>query len=249
MRLFTRIVILILAFLVISCDRDRSLNPPENSEKIIFEVKVPSEIDVLPLRILYRSNICKKKESNSNGDAYEIPGYNIVKESLSSKGSEGLQKLQVPYDGGGACDWKLSNITVNFKFNKPQELGDNITENSPARAIFTLDENIPQITNGTFSVIEGDQEITGDYYPVIVSYHSPEKKNVLSMRKENYYIYYRVKKTGRIKFSPVIHTDKVVKASQPEGVGLRNNYKVIYPDGTVESSQDFPDFKRLRAMQ
>ncbi|EEQ08577.1 hypothetical protein ymoll0001_41360, partial [Yersinia mollaretii ATCC 43969] len=55
-----------------------------------MEFKVPNGTTLLPMQVLYRSDICKSKSYNSSNEAYEVRGYNGFKQAFSQQGNSNI---------------------------------------------------------------------------------------------------------------------------------------------------------------
>ncbi len=74
---------------------------------------------------------------------------------------------KVALSGGGACDWELSNIKLQFKYNNPDAFGENIKKNVPDDIVFMFDNNEPPRGNGYEEDVNGNVIVVKDFYPMV----------------------------------------------------------------------------------
>ncbi|OVZ93166.1 hypothetical protein CBW58_07105 [Yersinia frederiksenii] len=240
--------LLMVPVLLSGCEKDERLSPPLNGKSVSVTVKIPHEIDVLPLGVMYRSNKCFKKRSNSNGESYEVPGFHFTEINLKQIGDSDLFESQVPFDGGGNCQWKLSNVTIGIKYKKNALFESGDVTNVPINEIITFDEMEPQRVSGSYKDVYKELVISGDYYPMMTTYRIKDQSKTLSIVKEIDFIY-KMHEADKLFFYPVIHSNLIVKAMEPDKQKVGEYFEVTYPDGVVTSSPYFPDFKKLRTLQ
>lgn len=247
MRAWKRGLLPIILVLIASCDRDRSLQPLADSKKIQFLLTLPPEAEPLPLEITYRSVVCKQRRINAKGGVYEIPGFKYLVLDMTER--KNSWEKEVALEGGGQCSWSLSNITVRFKYKYKYKyiLNDGVMENIPSKITFTLDDNSPPVSDGTFRIVNSKTAVSDDYYPVITTYHNPMKK-VFLLKVRSPYTYYKIQGVSIVRIIPRIHADNLTKVTQPATYGAGSYFKVEYSDGVIQFEKFFPDFNKLETM-
>ncbi|MDF3931313.1 hypothetical protein P3W75_01670, partial [Pseudomonas citronellolis] len=93
------------------CAQNRELAPPPGSEQVHFSIKVPPELAADPMRVMYRSEKCPAKRSGADWTSYEEDGRRAIEVLPERQGSSDLYVADLAVDGGGACQWRLSNVT------------------------------------------------------------------------------------------------------------------------------------------
>ncbi|ANS42239.1 hypothetical protein [Serratia inhibens] len=167
MKILIKNIMFIFPFLLLGCEKDELLNPPSDGEIVSVIAKMPVDSKILPLEIMYRSTTCLKSRKNSNGDVVTEPGYHFVKKEFNRASGDSILNLEVSRDGGGQCNWKLSNITLGFNLKDLPSGKDEKNENIPIKEIIVFDDNSPQRLSGSYEVINGNVKLEGDYFPLI----------------------------------------------------------------------------------
>jgi len=109
------------------CAKDRSLAPPADSEQMTITIKVPDELEPEMLKAMYRSATCKRITHGASGQRIELQGYHGIEVQLEQQGQSDLFQARLPMDGGGACQWHLSNVTFGVAYADPGRFGENVT--------------------------------------------------------------------------------------------------------------------------
>lgn len=248
MRILIKSTFLIIPVLLSGCEKNENLSPPENSESVSIAVKLPIDMDVLPLRVMYRSNVCHKKRSNANGERYEEPGYHLTELSLKQEGNSDIYTLPVPFEGGGWCHWKLSNVTLDIKY-KIAVFPDNIDHVVGTGIIIIFDDNSPQRDDGIYEEKIGDLIIEKNYFPWINENFLNGKSKDIWTFGEKLYFNYKVKNTYKILFKPLPNTKLITYSIGPKIKMKDNHTQFTYPDGTVVTDgSSFPDYKKLQSL-
>ncbi|CPR18721.1 hypothetical protein [Brenneria goodwinii] len=234
-------VILLLLFLF----RNKIFLPM--GEQVKFSVELPKEMETSPLKVMYRSEICKASKPRSDGGSYKVPGY-YYKEVIPS-GSRDVNKYNIPLNGWGGCLWKLSNLIIetsysnSLKYNANKIIGTGL--------IFVFDNNLPQLYHGPYEYSEGDEIFYGDvvmtknYFPWY-SYNIKQNSNVLWTYGGGVYSTYKVINTKSISLAFKSNPGVIVHSEWPVNNKEREFTKYSYPDGSVIVSRDEkPDYERL----
>ena len=56
-----------LSISVSGCATDRTMSPPPDGEKVSLIVKVPEGLEAKPMRVMYRSAICRHLTNDAHG--------------------------------------------------------------------------------------------------------------------------------------------------------------------------------------
>lgn len=244
MKISTKYVLPVMVFLLASCNKDEAFAPVVNESSVSLSIKLPLDLEMLPLRIMYRSDICRKKQVDGSGNTYEEAGYKTMNLALKNEGKGSEHKIPIPRNGGGDCEWKLSNLTLSFQ-SIPV---DGEAQNVPISEVVIFDNNAPQQLRGSYIDINGDLDLTGDYFPMLTTYRINGSKKVSSIVKGAPDKMYRMHGGDNIYFHPEFHSNKIIKAVEPKEQKVGVYMSVTYPDGTTESSPYFPNYKRLRSL-
>ncbi|MDX5631042.1 MULTISPECIES: hypothetical protein [unclassified Brenneria] len=84
-------------------------------EQVSFSVSLPKEMAISPIKLMYRSEICKASKPRAEGGSYKVPGYYYKEVIPSGNGDE--YKYDTPLKGWGVCLWKLSNVMIEISYN------------------------------------------------------------------------------------------------------------------------------------
>lgn len=242
--------ILALVLMLSGCvsERNRTLSPPEDTQWVTVGVSVPEELMVLPLKVIYRSEICKRTRHNSSGEAYEVPGYNSMEFPLSQKDStKNFYDVKLARQGGGRCQWHLSVADIRLQYKNPLQFGQG-TESVESSIRLEFDY-LAANQGGGYQRINSDGLISKDYFPYLT-------EDFIGGYEKNIWIYngemderYSALNINSITFYPLLHSDKLVRS-----IGLKKKEKgvygtLIYPDGTtVPDTELSPDIDILKKL-
>jgi hypothetical protein len=245
-------VVLFALFASLSgCAKDRSLAPPPDSEQMTVTVKVPKDLEAETLEAMYRSPICKRITHGSSGQRIELEGYHAVNVQLQREGQSDLYSAKLPIDGGGACQWHLSNIMFGVAYANPTRFGENVTYGAGGGVVVKFDHNRPSLSPGLSINIDGDLTIKKDYYPwVKESFLGGYRKRVSLAGESGIYLFYQALQARKVYFEPVLHSGFLVSSVGPK-VKEKGNYATFtYPDGSVEAiARATPNFRRLQSIR
>lgn len=227
-------------------ERNRRLSPPENTQWVTVGVNAPEDIMVLPLAVIYRSEICKRTWHNSSGEAYEVPGYNSMEFPLSQKDStKNFFDVKLARQGGGRCQWHLSVADIRLQYKNTVQFGQNVEP--VIKNIRLAFDYLAADQGGGYQRINSDGLISKDYFPYL-------SESFLVKYEKNIWIYdgemeerYSALNINSVMYTFKLHSDKLVA-----GIGPRKNEKgvygtLIYPDGTIiPQTEAFPDIDELK---
>ncbi|MFK3662722.1 hypothetical protein ACI2I2_19775 [Scandinavium sp. NPDC088450] len=248
MKILIRDMTFILPFLLLGCDKDESLNPPPDGETVSVVAKMPADSKILPLEIMYRSSTCLKNRKNSNGDVVKEPGYHFVKKDFNHASDDSMFNLEIPRDGGGRCNWKLSNVTLGFSLKVLPSGNDEKSENIPIKEIVVFDNNSPQRLSGSYEAINGNVKLKGDYFPLITKRRDSSSPVEYSIIRSSPDVIYKSTSAKEVVFEPRLHSSKTLRATEPKVQKVGMYMSVLYPDGTVDNGPYFPNYKKLQLL-
>jgi hypothetical protein len=244
-------VALLSLFISLSgCAKDRSMAPPPGGESITVTVKVPKELVAETLQVVYRSTLCTFTDYSAFGEAYQRDGYQSTDLQLVREGHSDLYVAKLPIDGGGACQWRLSNVTFGVAYDRPANFGENVTYGAGGGVVVIFDHNNSP-RGGADIKVEGDLTIKKDYYPWLSEAFLGGYRKQISLAGEGYiYVMYQALQARQVHFEPILHSDFLVTSVQPKVKKKGNHTSFTYPDGSVMTDgRSKPDFRRLQAIR
>ena len=245
----TKVLYLLPLLALNSCVLSKNISPSPDGRTVKVAVVKPADIDILPMDVIYRSEICRDKVFTSTGAITSRAGYHLLTIPFKPEPGSGIVSNSVALDGGGQCEWKLSNIRFQFKFSDMTKFGTDIKYNIPSDIVYAFDNNSPPRGNGHYEDVYGDIKIKNDYYPLVIYDRIIEHEKTLSLESEKM-LTYRVHDGISIFFEPHVYSDKLVRILGPEKIG--DNTLSIYPDGTqtIKKKNSYPlDFKKLKEIK
>lgn len=246
-------VLIQFALLLNGCAQatDRTLSPPSNSDWVNIEIKNPSAYTKpFPLEVLYVSTTCKRElMSMRDGQHYEKVGLNPIKIPLQEKNSSGVWIAKIAKDGGGKCNWKLSEFNLGIEYIDATHLGKGLVPGTAVGATIAFDDNATK--NGLFKVSENSELILSPaYYPLVQDNKRISENYMLNLFGEKDFMQIKMissSKDIQVIFKPTLDESKLVKMIAPKEHKAGAFYKIIYPDGTVVSDgATHPDINRLK---
>lgn len=248
MKILIKNMIFTFPFLLAGCDKDESLKPPPDGEMVSVIAKMPADSKILPLGIMYRSTTCLKSRKNSNGDVVKEPGYHFIEKEFNPVSGDSIFNLEISRDGGGQCNWRLSNITLGFNLKEPPSDKDEKSENIPIKEIVVFDGNSPQRLSGSYEVINGNVTLKGDYFPLITKRRGIGSPVEYSIVRSSPDVIYKSTSAKEVVFEPRLHFLKTLHATEPAVQKVGEYISVLYPDGTIENGPYFPNYKKLQLL-
>ncbi len=228
---------------------DRTLTPPSDTHWVNVDVKNPSPwTRPFPLEVLYISNTCKRHFlSMRDGTRYEKVGYNPMKVPLQQQGNSNIWRARVAMNGGGSCDWKLSEFKMRIAYTDATHLGKNLVPGTGVGAKFAFDDLASQ--NGQFETVSNNVNLSPKYYPLIKTNKRISLMDTLNLFGKKDYLQKKINSQGNnvsIFYSPILDENKVVRMVAPKEYKVGEYYKIMYPDGTVVSDgSTHPDVSKL----
>jgi len=233
------------------CAKDRSLSPPPDSEQMTITVKVPQELETETLEVMYRSAVCKNITHGASGVRIELEGYHGIDVQLQRLGASDLYQAKLPIDGGGACQWHLSNVMFGVAYRNPERFGENVTYGAGGGVVVMFDHNRPSLSPGLPIKVDGDLTIKKDYYPWLSEAFLGGYRKQISLAGEgDIYVMYQALQARQVYFEPLLHSGFLVTSVQPKVKKKGNHTSFTYPDGSVlTDGRSKPDFRRLQAIR
>ncbi len=242
--------LLALSVSLSGCAKDRGLAPPPESEQVTVTIKVPPELEAETLQVMYRSTLCTFTDSSASGKRYQRDGYQRTDIQPVRQGQSDLYEAKLPIDGGGKCQWRLSNVTFGVVYANPAHFGENVTYGAGGGVVVMFDHNNSP-RGGVGIEVDGDLTIKKDYYPWLSEAFLGGYRKQISLAGEgDIYLMYRALQARQVYFEPVLHSDFVLHS-----VGLKvkkeGSYRTFtYPDGSIFSDGLWhPNFLRLQTIR
>nr|WP_314266560.1 hypothetical protein [uncultured Moellerella sp.] len=232
---------LLSIFFLQGCAQGSSFSPAVNSESLHFSATIPAELAALPISATYRSEICRKERRNSNGKVYIIPEVHRANYPLSI-GQSNQSEANIPKEGGGKCDWKLSNITFEVKLKDPSKIDPLITENFGVEATFVVDNNAPQVFDGGFEKKTGNINETLIFFPLLSKDFMGGNIFESSLIGKSDPLTYKVSMSNSINLN-IVYKENMLSI----WTGRQNDNRpfMTYPNGDIVYGEVRPEYKKL----
>lgn len=238
---------------------DRALAPPSDTQWVNVEVKNPSPYTKpFPLEVVYISHKCMKSSINGvDGSREEKPAYNGAKVPLQRQGNSDVWRAKVAMNGGGSCEWKLSEFNLGIEYIDATHLGKDLVPGTAVGATIAFDDSAAQ--DGKFDhVVDNKLNYNPKYYPFIKRWsgtkNSSESDKLYLFGKEssfwNVYINSNPKKNIVIEFTPSIDEKKIIEIKFPYKKTKGAMFELLYPNGdNVKTKNANPDFEKVDKME
>jgi len=237
-------VLYLLPLLALSgCTLSEDLSPSANGKTVKIAVVKPADIDILPMDVIYRSEKCRDKIFTSTGAITSRAGYRLLTVPFTPEKGNDIVSNNIALDGGGRCEWRLSNIKFDFQYHDISQFGSKVTENTPDDIVFVFDNNAPPRGDGHYEDVSGHVFIKKEYYPTILKGLAKNGMDALYIQGQPM-LTYRVHDTSSIVFKPVSHSDMIVNAFPPKKKG--DGYTLIYPNGEKIIDRRFPNSEKTK---
>jgi hypothetical protein len=232
------------------CAKDYSLAPPPESEHVTVTVKVHDELVAETMEVVYRSTLCASMRYTAIGTSYKRDGVQRLNITPVRIATSDIYEAKLPRDGGGACQWRLSNVTFGVKYEDPTRLGENVSYGGGGGVVVMFDHNNSP-HGGADIETDGDLIIKQDYYPWVDEGFLGQYKKTISLASGGYsYRMYKALQAQNIYFEPVLHTQFVLYSKGPKVKEKGNYTSYTYPDGSVYADgRSHPNFLRLQTIR
>lgn len=247
----TTVSAMLLLFSLGGCAQTIStdFSPPPGGESVSVTVKVPKDLAASTMRVMYRSAKCPISRSDGDGNRYEIQGGHAIEVEPQRQGQSDLYEARLARDGGGNCQWKLSNVTFGVHYENTARFGTGLKYGWGGEVIVAFDKNLPQQTSMYgLKNVDGDVSIRPDYYPWVVETFIGEHEKTITLLGRQDFLSYRALTAKKVLFEPIFHSKMVVQTIGVKAMGKGEKAENIYPDGTREFSNSNPNIERLKNM-
>lgn len=250
MRQPSRFFALALCGALTACAKDQSFAPPAENEYVTVSVKLPRELSVESVKVMYRSAACKDPRYDGNFNKVEVDGHHVIESMLHRKKEHELYEVKLAVNGGGQCKWLLSNVTFGVVHGEPELFGQGTTAGGGGGIIVILDHNNAQHGGPRF-LVDGDVSVEENYYPwVQEGFLGGHYKRVVLYAGDFVYLIYKATSARNIYFEPVFHSGLVTYSVGPKVKKKGNNPVFTYPDGSVVADgSSEPDLDILEAIR
>ncbi len=233
MKLPVFIPIIVLLATLSGCAKDYNLAPPDDSQQITVTVKVPKELKARSMKVMYRSTLCTFTSRTASGVPYKRDGYQKADIQPMQRGQSDLYEAKLPIDGGGACQWRLSNVTFGVVYENPANFGENVTFGAGGGVVVVFDHNNSP-RGGTGIKVDGDLTIKKDYYPKISELFLGQYSKSISLLGEgDIFLGYQALQAKSVYFEPVLHPSYVFYLVGVKEKKEGNFTTFIFPDGST----------------
>lgn len=242
--------VMFVVFTTAGCARNTGFDFPENGDRVMVKVKLQEDLKLRPMKAIYRSSICTDTGYNSNLEPYDYDGYNNIVKSADQVDEGGVHFATFEVDGGGECQWRLSNLTFGVQYKTPERFGSGFLVVGAGGVIVAFDDNAPPLSMRS-KIVEGDLEIEQDYYLWVRDRIDRKPRMTVGLFKdEGLSLSYKAKDARVIYFEPSLHSNYVAYSSMREGKSKGYTTLISYPDGSVvEARNGPPDFKKMECIR
>lgn len=240
-----RLTVLLPAVILTGCAYSTTLSPPTDSRNIHFSATVPADLESLPLSAMYRSEKCTRNRTSGSGKSYEVPGFNSAKYPLSITAT-GDVSADIPVNGGGYCDWQLSNIKFEVQLKNPQMIDSGITTNHGFETVFITDNNAPQAFNGGYISHQGDFGESLLLFPLISELFLGKHEKIFWLISESDSRTYRLSGTDNVHLTVNYERDMLSRWTGVKEKKEGNSPIMTYPNGEIDPDPEiYPNYKKL----
>lgn len=229
---------------------DRGLSPTTDAGVVNVTIKVPTELDTMEMRVIYRSKTCTFTDHTASGIPYDRDGYQRMDLKPIQQEQSRLFEAKVPVNGGGACNWELSNITFGAEYKDTSAFGEGIASGLPAgMTVIFYDNNSP---NGRWDIkVDGDLTVVRDYYPWLSErFLGGHTKSMSLITNGDYYLTYKAPDARNVHFEPILHSQFLTRSVGPKVKAKGNSTIFYYPDGSNSfEAYVSPNHAKLQAIR
>ncbi|UPK80181.1 hypothetical protein LW139_15345 [Proteus vulgaris] len=227
-------------------DKNKTLSPPANTEWVTVGIKLPEGIEALPLNVLYRSEICQRAQYNSAGEKEYISGFNPNAVALKQQGSSDIYQTKIALNGGGSCQWQLSEVWISIIYKKTLNT-DSDFEAIPSHKLILLFNNNKYNEGEIIRNLIENEKIELNYYPVFINNEVSNEKKITLFNHWGRSQYILVNNERNILFTPLFHKDNITKIDMPKE--LEKDIIIYYSDGTIEKKSSWPpNYNKLKSL-
>lgn len=249
----TSLALLLLSSCVHTPDRelpDRSLSPTIDAGVVDVTIKVPTELEAMDMRVIYRSKTCTFTDYTASGIPYDRDGYQQMDLKPIQQEQSRIFEAKVPVNGGGSCNWTLSNVTFGAKYKDTSAFGEGIGSGLPAGMIVIFDDN--NSPNGRWDIkADGDLTVVRDYYPWLSErFLGGHTKSMSLITNGYFYLIYKAPDARNVHFEPILHSQFLTRSVGPKVKAKGNRTIYYYPDGSNSfEAYSWPNHAKLQAIR
>ncbi|MEQ5170640.1 hypothetical protein ABN211_18205, partial [Proteus terrae] len=227
-------------------DKNKTLSPPADTEWVTVGIKLPAGIEALPLNVLYRSEICQRAQYNSAGEKEYISGFNPNAVALKQQGSSDIYQTKIALNGGGSCQWQLSEVWMSIRYKKRLNT-DSDFETIPSDRLILLFNNYKYNQGEIIRNLIKNEKIELNYYPVFINNKISNEKKITLFNHWDRSQYISANDEKNILFTPIYHKDNITKIDMPKELEKENI--IYYSDGTIEKNfSGIPNYNKLKSL-
>lgn len=232
------------------CATNKSFDFPQEGERVVIRVKAQQDLALRPMKAIYRSSICNFTNYTASWTPYERDGYNSIVKLGEPESEKGLYRAEFDIDGGGKCQWKLSNVTFGVRYKHPEKFGGDFQRTGAGGVTVVFDDNSAQ-RSAVYTTVPGDLEIKENYYLWVAERLVVNSRvNVGLLAEEGLFLSYRAKEARSIYFEPHLYADYITYSSMSKAKGKGYDVTFTYPDGSViKDGRVRPDFRKLQCIR
>ncbi|MGH8416514.1 MAG: hypothetical protein ACRER8_04370 [Pseudomonas sp.] len=213
-------------------------------------IKVPQALVPSLLTVMYRSALCKKSTYDGNFIRTDVEGHHAITVEPKPYDDTGLYQIKLAMDGGGACKWRLSNVTLGVIYKQPEAFGEALSFGMGGGVIVVFDHNNAQ--HGGYGIkVDGDLFLAEDYYPWIdEEFVGGYRKTINLAGRARTYLTYVAPRARSVYIAPKLHSDFLLRSRAPK-TNRDGDFTIYhYPDGSVYSDGKWhPNFSRLQSIR
>jgi len=250
MKITPVIGLLVLFFSLASCATDRRLAPDLSGDQIVVTVKVPEELIAEEMKVMYRSKLCTFTDHTASGVPYQRDGYQRTDIQPVRQGQTDLYEAKLAVDGGGDCQWRLSNVTFGVMYKNPTKFGDGVVYGVGGGVVVIFDGN-DSGRGGADRKVEGDLILRQEFYPWIHEKFIGGYEKSVNLKGEGFmYVKYQALQARRVYFEPIVYSRFVARSIGSREKREGNQTIFYYPDGSSSPEiQSEPSFRKLQAIR
>ena len=247
MKVLPALSLAILIATTTACATDRSLSPPVDSELLTVRIKVPEQLKANDLRLIYRSDTCKRIMHNANSVRFDTHDFKGTLQQFVREGD--IAEANIPVSGGGKCSWKLSKVMFGVSYRDPAAFGQYFVEGAGGDIEVTVDRHQDYLLRSSGAEVKS-LTIGGSYYPIKKEYlRTPKLKRIGITSYDEFSLRFDAPGARSIYFEPVLHSEYVTTILFPKEKNKDSRVIITYPDGSITNDQGEPSFRKLEAIR
>lgn len=241
---------LCVSFSICGCASDRTLAPDMDGELVTVTVKVPAGLVARDMQVIYRSMLCTFTDYTASGVSYQRYGYQSIDVQPVRQVQTDLYQAKLAVNGGGACQWRLSNVTFGIKIKDPDSFGGGVVYGTGGGVVVMFDGN-DSGRGGADRAVDGDLVLVQEFYPWLHEGSIGGYEKSISLKgKGHIYTKYRAVQAQEVYFEPIVHWQIVAHSIEPKQKREGDRTIFYYPDGSCSPEiQSEPSFRKLQAIR